>query len=114
VAEALAMAIDFEDGLECVGMADSVARARELATERLPDVVLMDVQLSDGSGLEATAELKGILPDVSVIVLTAHSDPVYRRGALDAGAAGLLVKGTRMTEIMAAIRRAAAGEQLEG
>lgn len=108
--ETLAMALDFEAGLDCVGVAPTIRGALELAAERRPHVVLMDVHLFDGSGLEATAELKRICPEASVIVLTAHSDPVYLLRAAEAGASGFLVKESPMAQIVRIIRLVAEGE----
>jgi DNA-binding NarL/FixJ family response regulator len=110
LAETLRMAIDLEPGLECVGLAPTVTRALELAVELAPEVVLMDVRLPDGGGVEATARLKGLRPETSVIVLTAMADPEYLLQAAEAGASGFLRKESRISEILRAVRRVRAGE----
>lgn len=110
LAETLRMAIGFEPDMECVGLAPTASRALELAVECAPDVVLMDVRLPNGGGIEATARLKGLRPEASVIVLTAHPDPVYLLRAAEAGASGFLSKESRISEILKAVRLVTVGE----
>ena len=78
-------------GVEWVGEAANGREAVTLATERRPDVVLMDVQMPVMDGLEATRRIKSQRPEVRVIVLTLHGD--RRAEALAAGADVFLVKG---------------------
>lgn len=110
LAESLAMAIDFEADMECIGIAPTSRQALELVAERAPDAVLMDVRLPDSDGIEATARVKAIRPEAAVIVLTAHPDPAIMVRAGHAGASGFLRKESRVAEILRAIRLAKGGE----
>ncbi len=113
VADCLAAVVDTEPGLEVVGTAGGVAECLRLARGLRPDVVVMDLRLSDSEadrgGLEATRRLRTTLPDVSVVMLTAHPDPQVAREALDAGCCGIVAKRARLDELLAAIRAAADG-----
>ena len=78
-----------------MGQADSAAAARELLPDGAPDldVVLMDVDLGDGSGIEVTRDLVRARPDVAVLVVTMHEDDDNLVAAIRAGARGYLLKG---------------------
>jgi DNA-binding NarL/FixJ family response regulator len=108
--DALRMAVELDPGLESVGVATTVAEAIDLAVGQKADIVLTDVRLPDGDGIEATATIKDLRPATEVIVLTAGVDAGSLLRAAEAGASGFLSKDTRMTNILAAARRAAAGE----
>jgi DNA-binding NarL/FixJ family response regulator len=108
--DALRMAVDLDPGLESVGVATTVAEAIDLAVGQKADIVLTDVRLPDGDGIEATAAIKDLRPTAEVIVLTAGVDAGSLLRAAEAGASGFLSKDTRMINILAAARRAAAGE----
>jgi DNA-binding NarL/FixJ family response regulator len=86
----LAMALDPEPDLTCVGTAASVTVALAMAEELRPDLVLMDVRLGVGDGIAATEELTRLYPELRVVVLTAHSDTALMHRAADAGACALL------------------------
>ncbi|MGO8824227.1 MAG: response regulator [Acidimicrobiales bacterium] len=113
VAGCLAAAVGAEPGLEVVGTAGSVAECLRLTRGLLPDVVVMDLRLSDNEGdadgLAATRRLRAMLPDVSVVMLTAHPDRHVAREALDAGCCGFVAKRGHLDELVAAIRAAADG-----
>jgi len=109
LAEALLFAFGFEDGIEPIGVAPTVSRALEMVADEQPDVVLMDVRLPDGSGIEAVSRVIASRPDTHVIVMTAHADNLVALEAADAGAAGFLLKDVRIATIVAGVRRAAAG-----
>jgi DNA-binding NarL/FixJ family response regulator len=109
LAEALLFAFGFEDGIEPVGVAPTISRALEMVEAEQPDVVLMDVRLPDGSGLEAVSRVLALRPDTHVIVMTAHADNLIALEAADAGAGGFLLKDVRIAKIVAGVRQAAAG-----
>ena len=98
----------FED-VELVGSAPSGAEAVTLAAERRPDVVLMDLQMPEVDGIEATRLIVDACPATRVVVLTAFSDRTRILDALDAGASGYLLKDADPDELLAGIRAAAAG-----
>jgi DNA-binding NarL/FixJ family response regulator len=100
----LAMALDHEPDLTCVGTASSVGKALLMAEELRPDLVIMDVQLGDGDGICATAELTRTYPDLRVVVLTAHIDSALMQRAADAGACCLLPKDGSLPDMLMALR----------
>lgn len=106
--DALLFAFGFEDGIEPIGVAPTIARALEMVADERPDVVLMDVRLPDGSGIEAVSRVVALCPATRVIVMTAHADNVLAMDAADAGAAGFVLKDVRIAKIVTAVRRAVA------
>jgi len=105
----LAMALDHEPDLTCVGTAASVARALAMVEELRPDLVIMDVQLGDGDGITATAELTRTYPELRVVVLTAHIDSALMQRAADAGACCLLPKDGSLPDMLTALRNSRRG-----
>ena len=106
LAEALIFAFSFEEGIEAAGVAPTIGRALEMVASEQPDVVLMDVRLPDGSGIEAVSQVVALRPGTAVIVMTAHADNLIALEAADAGAAGFLLKDVRIAKIVAGVRRA--------
>lgn len=100
-----------EPDVELVGEAASVAQACRLAKDEHPDVFVMDLNLPDGDGLDATREIAVISPDTRVLILTVHDDVAYLKRAFDAGAAGYLIKDAADLELVLAIRHVANGER---
>jgi DNA-binding NarL/FixJ family response regulator len=101
-------------GLDVVGEAGSVAEAISAASERLPDVILMDLQLPDGSGSDATRAIVAAQPEVQVVMLTMTGDDDAVFAALAAGARGYLLKGSDRAAILAAVESVARGEAILG
>lgn len=95
--------------LEVVGEAKTGREAIEAARELLPDVVLMDVRMPDMHGLDATRRIKEERPRTAVIIVTNHEDPAYLRTAIDAGAAGYLLKDVSRELLVGAVREVASG-----
>lgn len=104
--------LETEDDLEVVGQADSGTAGLELALELKPDVVLMDLIMEAGSGVEATAQIKRQLPETQVIILTSYIDESLIFPALEAGALSYLLKTARAEEIVEAIRLAVKRESV--
>src|SRR6476659_5572292 len=107
--------LEGEPDLELVGDADGGIRALELladfdAQECLPDVVLMDLQMAPPDGIAVTREIRARYRDVEVVALTSFGEEVRVHAALDAGAAGYLLKDAEADEVVSAIRAAHAGE----
>jgi DNA-binding NarL/FixJ family response regulator len=98
-----------EDGFEVVATADGVAAARRRAAVVKPDVVLMDMQLTDGDGVQATAEVLAVSPSTRVLVLSASDERDHVLEAVKAGATGYLVKSASKSELAEAVRATAAG-----
>jgi two-component system response regulator DesR len=106
---ALAALLDLEPDLEVVGEAEDGVRAVELVGEVRPDVVLMDVEMPGGDGIEATTRIREAHPEVRVLVVTTFGRPGYLRRAMQAGASGFVVKDTPAHALADAVRRAHAG-----
>lgn len=97
--------------VEVVGEAATGEEALTLARHVRPDVVLCDLRLGDGiDGVETTRRLRALDPAPAVVILTTFDRDVEILRAVEAGAAGYLLKDARSEEITSAIRRAAAGE----
>ncbi len=99
-------------GFSIVGEAGTVAEALEAARRLTPDVIVMDIRLPDGNGVEATREIRDELPDTKVIMLTSYADDEAIYGSIMAGASGYLLKQTRGQNLSEAIERVAKGESL--
>jgi DNA-binding NarL/FixJ family response regulator len=95
--------------LEVVGDADSGEKALALIRQLHPDVVLMDIRLPGMNGIEATRRIRSDHPEVRVLMVTAHDDDEYVRGAVEAGAAGYLSKTAPGRKLVEAVRAVAAG-----
>ena len=106
----LAVAIADMDGIELVGEAEAVDAVPALIAATAPDVMLLDVRLGDGSGLEVNRRLHDEHPDVKVIMLTMSDDGDTMRTALRDGACGYLVKGAGPERVENAVRVAATGD----
>jgi CheY-like chemotaxis protein len=88
--------------LEYVGGADSGAAAVDLAAERCPDVVVMDLSMPGVDGVEATRRIRARRPETNVLVLTAVAEPERLAAAVQAGAVGALTKDTDASSLLAA------------
>jgi DNA-binding NarL/FixJ family response regulator len=97
------------DDIECVIVCASAEEALEKIPSKSPDVVLMDIKLPRMSGIQCVAELKRILPEVQVIMVTVYEDSDRIFKALKAGASGYLVKSGPPEQLIAAIRDVFAG-----
>jgi two-component system response regulator DevR len=98
------------NGFRVVGEAGSASDSVTLTGQTRPDVVLMDVRLPDGSGVEACRRIKQEHPETRVVMLTSYSDEEAIVGAVMAGASGYLLKQADAERLTQAIRDAAAGE----
>ena len=109
VRSGLRMLLAAEDDIEPVGEAGSAKEAVFQARSLEPDVILMDVVMPDGSGIDAVPQLLHEHPDVKVLVLSMQDDPQYVRQAFSSGASGYVLKEAADTEVVAAIREVARG-----
>ena len=111
-AELLAMGLDSQPDISCVGHVQSAELAAE-AVERLePDVALIDVHLGDEDGLVLAAELRRLRPELRVVALTASLDPVNVARAASAGVCAYLPKAGALDEVLNAVRTARVGRLL--
>jgi two-component system, NarL family, response regulator LiaR len=99
-----------EADIEVVGEAVNGEEAISLANLTQPDIVVMDIRMPVLSGIEATRIIRESLPQVQVLVLTAHDDDQYIFSLLQAGASGYLLKTAPVSELVKAIRQVQAGE----
>jgi len=111
VREGLRSMLDGE-GVEIVGEAASGAEALARARELQPDVVLLDLELPDQDGLAVLRRVRQTAPGAAVLVVTMHQDPGRVRLAVEAGAAGYVLKGVNRTELRASIRAVRGGESV--
>lgn len=98
--------------LACVGEADDGRKAVETALRLKPDVVVMDLMMPELNGAEATRRIRAALPDTKVVVLTSFGTSAELAAAISNGAAGAVFKDAHTENLIAAIRKAAAGEPL--
>lgn len=91
-------------GLEVAGVATSAAMALDSARELRPQVVVLDISMPGRNGLEVLPELRSLLPDATLVVLTLHDDEAYRRAAFSRGADAFVSKAMIGTELVPAIR----------
>jgi two-component system response regulator NreC len=96
--------LDSDNEFDVVGEAGSGQDALALAARLKPDVVLMDITLPDMNGLEAMVRIRETVPDTGVVILTMHEDEDYFFRAIQAGAAGYVVKGGGSENILTALR----------
>ena len=106
--------LDAEADITVVAEAADGAEAHRLATEHVPDVVLMDIRMPGVDGLQATKAITGDpqLASVHIVILTTFELDEYIFDAIRSGASGFLVKDTEPAELVRAVRTAAAGDSL--
>src|SRR5437588_12613279 len=102
--------LEDENDLEVVGEASSGSEAVELARKLKPQVILMDCALQGESGITATRNITGMLPDTAVLMLSMHSEDTLVRQSLEAGARGYILKNASELDLAAVVRRVMEGE----
>jgi DNA-binding NarL/FixJ family response regulator len=107
IRQGLRHAFERDPEFTVLGEAGSVAEAVRLAAELKPAVVIMDLRLPDGSGLDATRQLRATMPEVGIVVLTMYAGDDQLFGALEAGASAFVPKNAPSDEVVAAARHAA-------
>lgn len=111
VRSAVVALLSREEDIEVIGQAGSGMEALDMAQMLQPDVVLMDVAMSNMDGLTATLELKRDHPDISVVALSMFSDRVVADQMIKAGADEYVCKGGPLSELLAAVRRCGKGNR---
>ena len=104
--------VDAQDDMDVVGEAGTVQDGIKRIGFDEPDVVVLDVRLPDGSGVEACREIRSRFPDVKVLMLTSFADEEALMAAILAGASGYVLKRVKGTDLVEDIRRVGAGESL--
>lgn len=110
VREGLARLVDALEDMEVVGLAANGREAVEVCREHRPDVILMDLEMPEVDGIQATRAIRTDTPSVAVLVLTSFSDRARILGALEAGACGYLLKDVDADQVADGVRAAARGE----
>src|SRR5215204_6767943 len=110
VRNGLPMVLEAEEGLEVVAEAGDLETTRRYVRAHRPDVLVLDLNLPEGSSLPAIPELIADSPDTAVVVLTMQQDPAFAREAMRAGALGYVLKHSAGSELVDAVHAAASGE----
>jgi len=100
------------EGFLVVGESGSAAEATRRIPDLRPDVAILDGRLPDGTGIEVCRDVRSFDPRLRCLILTSYDDEQALRGAVLAGASGYVLKQIRNNDLLAGIRRAAAGESL--
>ncbi len=103
-----------EPDIVFAGGANSMQQAIDFVTNNQVQVVLADINMPEGSGIETTRKLKAMQPDIQVLALTMHEDINMIRKMVEAGASGYILKRTNMNEVLEAIRVVAKGGKYLG
>lgn len=112
VRQGLVSMLGRREGFQVVAEAGTSAGAIEMAEKFQPDLVIMDVRLPDGSGIEACREIRSRLPATRVVILTSYPDEEAVFSAIVAGASGYLLKQIRARDLVSAIESVGRGESL--
>ena len=104
--------LDTQDDIVVTAQAGSVQEAIDEAARTRPDVVVMDVRLADGSGIEATRQIRADHPATKVLMLTSFADDEALFSSIMAGASGYVLKQVKPGELLRAIRAVGAGDSL--
>jgi DNA-binding NarL/FixJ family response regulator len=111
IRQGLRRAFESDPDFEVVAEAGTVAGALEAVRESKPDVVIMDVRLPDGSGLDAVRRIRSAGGTMGIVVVTMYSGDEHLFNALDAGASAFVAKGAPADEVLGAARHAATSPQ---
>ncbi len=112
VRQGLVSLLERREGFQVVAQAGTVAEAIEAAHKYQPDLIVMDVRLPDGSGIEACREIRSEQPQVRVVILTSYPDEEAVFASIVAGASGYLLKQIRGRDLVAALEAVGRGESL--
>jgi len=104
VRESTRSILDAQPDMKVVGEASTGTEAVRLAQQLRPDVIVMDIEMPEMNGLEATQVILDQCPEAGVLVLTAHDDEAHIFALLEAGADGYVLKSARLAELLRAIR----------
>jgi len=110
VRQGLKLILSSHADLQVVGEAANGREAVELAGKLRPDIVLLDVQMPELNGIEATRQMVAANPRIRILVLSMHKEAVYVREILRAGARGYILKDAIDTELLSALRSVANGD----
>ncbi len=112
VRQGLVSLLERREGFQVVAQAGTVAEAIESAHKYQPDLIVMDVRLPDGSGIEATREIRSEMPQTRVVILTSYPDEEAVFASIVAGASGYLLKQIRGRDLVSSLEAVGRGESL--
>jgi two-component system response regulator DevR len=112
VRRGIAELLNAEPGIEVVGEAGTAADARAGIVALTPEVVLLDVRLPDGSGIDICRDIRSASPEIRFLILTAYDDDEAMSAAVVAGASGYVLKHVRGSGLIESVRRVASGRSL--
>ena len=110
VRDGLAMLLKLEPDIDIVGTAEDGAEAVEMAADKKPDLILMDLKMPIMNGVEATRQIKMKHPEIKVVVLNTYADDEWVFDSIQAGASGYLLKDTPREELIKAVRGTVTGK----
>lgn len=110
VRRGLRMVLEAEEGFEVVAEAGDLDATRRSVLGYKPAVLVLDINMPEGSSLPMIPELLEVSPETRIVVLTVQNDPAFAHEAMRAGATGYVLKNAASTELVDAVRAAAAGE----
>jgi DNA-binding NarL/FixJ family response regulator len=105
------MVLDRDEDLQVVAEAADLASVTNHVYGHAPHVLVLDLQLPNGSSIETIRQLRAKVPETEIVVLTMEPSPVFAQQALDAGAVGFVLKHRANDELTAAVKRAARGQE---
>jgi DNA-binding NarL/FixJ family response regulator len=105
----LAATISDQDDMEVCGEASGKTEAMQLIAEAEPDLVVIDISLEDGNGIELIKDIKGSWPDMKMLVSSMHEESLFAERAVRAGAMGFVNKAEPVQHFVEALRRVASG-----
>lgn len=108
--DGLTALISREPGLKVAGVAHTSTQARDDVASLHPNLVLVDLGLSDGSGLDLVQYFKNVVPDLSLLVVSAFDEIIYAERALRSGAKGYVMKSEGATDLIQAVRAVLRGD----
>jgi DNA-binding NarL/FixJ family response regulator len=108
--DGLKQLIGSQPDLACVGVADNTSDAKRLAEECKPDLMVLDLRLKGGDGLDFVKTLHAEYPELKVLVLSQYDELLFAERALRAGASGYIMKENTTDEVLRAVRKVLTGE----
>lgn len=112
VRQAVGRAVDSEPDLDVIAHAGSLAEGSSLLRRDCPDVLVVDVSLPDGNGIELVRTARELSPTIGIVVLTMHGDDDTLLRALEAGASALVLKSATLDNVVDAVRRSATAPEV--
>jgi two-component system, NarL family, response regulator NreC len=111
VRRSMRLLLDCEDDLDVIAEATDLSTVIRHVNGHVPHVMVLDLQMPNGSSMEMIRRLRARLPDTGIIVLTMEESPAFAQAAIDAGALGFVLKHMADTELATAVRLAAKGQR---